>query len=282
MAKRDFTINDIIWGMRIAVCIKQVPDTTSVRIDPVTNTLMREGVVSVTNPFDLQALEQALVLKDVLAAEVTVISMGPPQAEEVLRDALARGADRAFLVSSRVFGGADTLATAYTLAQALRMVYGKDALPELMLFGQQAVDGDTAQVGPGVSACLDVPLVTYVRYLEILSGGSGFRARTSFDDCDRIVEGRFPVVMTVGKDAAQARFASLSGTMSARAVEIPVLDETVIHAEAARLGLNGSPTKVMAIASPPVKTRGKVLPWDGDARELVCSIRAAVARKEQS
>jgi len=282
MAKRDFTINDIICGMRIAVCIKQVPDTTSVRIDPVTNTLMREGVVSVTNPFDLQALEQALVLKDALAAEVTVISMGPPQAAEALRDSLARGADRAFLVSSRAFGGADTLATAYTLAQTLRIVYGNDALPELMLFGQQAVDGDTAQVGPGVSACLDVPLVTYVRRLEILPDGSGFRARTSFDDGERMVEGRFPVVMTVGKDAAQARFASLFGTMSARTVEIPVLDETAIHAEAARLGLNGSPTKVMAIASPPVKTRGKVLPWDGDARELVCSIRAAVARKGQS
>lgn len=268
--------------MRIAVCIKQVPDTASVRIDPVTNTLMREGVVSVTNPFDLQALEQALVLKDAMAAEVTVISMGPPQAAEALRDALARGADRAFLVSSKAFGGADTLATAYTLAQALLTVYGNDALPDLMLFGQQAVDGDTAQVGPGVSACLDVPLVTYVRSLEILPDGSGFRAATSFDDGERTIEGRFPVVMTVGKDAAQARFASLSGTMSARAVEIPVLDETSIRAEAARLGLKGSPTKVMAVASPPVKTRGRVLPWGGDARELVRAIRAAAARKERS
>ena len=268
--------------MRIAVCIKQVPDTTSVRIDPVTNTLMREGVASVTNPLDLQALEQALVLKDALAAEVTVVSMGPPQAAEALRDALARGADRAFLVSSRAFGGADTLATAYTLAQALRIVYGNDSLPELMLFGQQAVDGDTAQVGPGVSACLDVPLVTYVRHLEIRPGGSGFRARTSFDDGECMVEGRFPVVVTVGKESAQARFASLSGTMSARTAEIPVLDETAIHAEVARLGLKGSPTKVMSIASPPVKARGMVLRWNGNARELVRAIRAAVARKEQS
>jgi len=282
MAKRVLVINDIICSMRIAVCIKQVPDTTSVRIDPVTNTLMREGVASVTNPFDLQALEQALVLKDALAAEVTVISMGPPQAAETLRDALARGADRAFLVSSRAFGGADTLATTYTLAQTLRILYGNDTLPEFMLFGQQAVDGDTAQVGPGVSACLNVPLVTYVRSLEIRPDGSGFRARTSFDDGECTIDGKFPVVMTVGKDAAQARFASLFGTMSARAIEIPVLDEAAIHAEASRLGLKGSPTRVVSIDSPPVKTRGKVLPWGGDARELICAIRAAVAREERS
>ena len=266
-------------GMRIAVCIKQVPDTTSVRIDPVTNTLMREGVASVANSLDLLALEQALLLKDALGAEVMVFSMGPPQAKEVLREALSRGADRAWLISSKAFGGSDTLATAYTLSRALRTVYG-EALPELVLFGQQAVDGDTAQVGPGVSACMDIPLVTYVRQIEIRPDGAGYRAMTAFDDGVRTIEGRFPVAMTVGKESAPVRFASLSGTMSARGAEIQVLDETAIHAEASRLGLKGSPAKVVSIAPPPAKTRGKIVPWTGDVRGFVSALRAAIAGKE--
>ena len=135
--------------MHVVVCVKQVPDTTNVRINPETNTLMREGVESIVNPFDEHALEQGLLLKDRLCARLTVISMGPPQATSVLKEALARGADDAFLVSSRAFGGADTLATSYTLAQAIRKACG--GVPDLVLFGKQAIDGDTAQVGPQIA-----------------------------------------------------------------------------------------------------------------------------------
>ena len=146
--------------MHIVVCLKQVPDTTNVRINPKTNTLMREGVESIINPFDEYALEEALKLKDACGARVTVVSMGPPQATVVIREALARGADDGALVSSRAFGGADTLATSYTISMAIRKICGGGA-PDLVLFGKQAIDGDTAQVGPGVSEFLDVPLVTY-------------------------------------------------------------------------------------------------------------------------
>ena len=155
----------------IIVFVKQVPDTTNVRINPETNTLMREGVESIVNPFDEFALEQALELKDRFGARVSVVSMGPPQAKTVLRDALARGADDAHLISSRAFGGADTLATSYTIALAVKKICG--GAPDLVLFGKQAIDGDTAQVGPGVSEFLDVPLVTYVKKLEVEADASG-------------------------------------------------------------------------------------------------------------
>ncbi len=139
--------------MHVVVCMKQVPDTTNVRINPETNTLMREGVESIINPFDEYALEEALKLKDTLGATVTVVSMGPPQATAVIREALARGADKGALVSSRAFGGADTLATSYTLSMAIRKLCGGQ-VPDLVLFGKQAIDVDTAQVGPGVSEFL--------------------------------------------------------------------------------------------------------------------------------
>ncbi len=178
--------------MHVVVCVKQVPDTTNVRINPKTNTLMREGVESIVNPFDEYALEQGLLLKDRHGARLTVISMGPPQATAVLREALARGADEAFLVSSRAFGGADTLATSYTLSQAIRKACG--GVPDIVLFGKQAIDGDTAQVGPGVSEFLGVPLVTYVKELEVRSDGPSatYRVVTVMDEGTSTIEGRLP------------------------------------------------------------------------------------------
>ena len=209
--------------MNVVVCVKQVPDTTNVRINPKTNTLMREGVESIVNPFDEYALEEALRLKDAHGAHVTVISMGPPQATAVLREALARGADDAFLVSSRAFGGADTLATSYTLSQAIKKACGGKT-PDLVLFGKQAIDGDTAQVGPGVSEFLNVPLITYVKKISLVKettiGGSGapeplpkvsFSVSTLMDDGTAVIEGALPAVMTVVKEASTPRFASLAG-----------------------------------------------------------------------
>ena len=192
--------------MRVVVCVKQVPDTTNVRINPETNTLMREGVESIVNPFDEYALEQGLLLKDRCGARLTVVSMGPPQATAVLKEALARGADDAVLVSSRAFGGADTLATSYTLAQAIRKACG--GVPDLVLFGKQAIDGDTAQVGPGVSEFLGVPLVTYVKSLEVKDGS--FLVECVMDDGVVTIEGKLPAVMTVLKDADAPRYAPLA------------------------------------------------------------------------
>ena len=148
--------------MHIVVCIKQVPDTADVKIDPKTNTLIREGVVSIINPFDMYAIEESLRLKEKLGGKVTAITMGPPQAENALREAIAMGVDAGILVSDRAFAGSDTWATSYTLALALKKIgdYG------VILCGKQASDGDTAQVGPGIAAHLDLPQITYVRKIE--------------------------------------------------------------------------------------------------------------------
>ena len=246
--------------MQVVVCLKQVPDAANVRINPETNTLMREGVESVLNPFDEYALEQALALKDRLGARVTAVSMGPPQAKAVLRDALARGAD--------------TLATSYTLAKAIRAACG-GGTPDLVLFGKQAIDGDTAQVGPGVSEFFDVALVTYVRELAV-GPDATFRAVTVMDDGEHAVEGELPAVMTVVKEAAAPRFASLAGALAARRKEISVLDEKAIGADPARIGLNGSPTKVVRIFPPPAKGGGEKAVWNGDAAALARIVKEAV------
>ena len=246
--------------MDVVVCIKQVPDTTNVRINPETNTLMREGVESIVNPFDEYALEQGLLLRDRYGAKLTVVSMGPPQATAVLREALARGADEAVLVSSRAFGGADTLATSYTLAQAIRKACG--GVPDLVLFGKQAIDGDTAQVGPGVSEFLGVPLVTYVKSLEIKE--SLFSVACVMDDGVATVEGRLPAVMTVLKDADAPRYAPLAGAIRAAKAQITVLNEKDIEADPVKIGLKGSPTKVVTIFPPPVKGGGEKVVASGD------------------
>ncbi|MEI7902883.1 MAG: electron transfer flavoprotein subunit beta/FixA family protein [bacterium] len=237
--------------MHIIVCIKQVPDTANVRINPETNTLMREGVESIMNPFDEYALEEALKLKDAHGARVTVISMGPPQAEVVLREAMARGADDAVLLTDRAFAGADTLATSYAITQAIWKVNAK---PDLVLFGKQAIDGDTAQVGPGVSEFLNFPLVTYVKSIQV--SGKTFTVETQMDEGVDVIEGQMPAVMTVVKEASTPRFASLSGWMAAKKTVIPRWGAKDVGTAAERCGLDGSPTKVVKIFAPPTKTGG--------------------------
>jgi electron transfer flavoprotein beta subunit len=259
--------------MHVVVCVKQVPDTANVRINPETNTLMREGVESIVNPFDEYALEQGLMLKDSHGAKLTVISMGPPQATAVLREALARGADDAFLVSSRAFGGADTLATSYTLAQAVKKACGGKT-PDLVLFGKQAIDGDTAQVGPGVSEFLGVPLVTYVRKIDVAySGGEAkFTVESVMDDGVATIEGKLPAVMTVLKESDAPRFAPLAGAMRAAKTDITVLDERDIEADPAYIGLKGSPTKVVTIFPPPIKGGGEKIVVSGqDAAKAIAA-----------
>lgn len=262
--------------MHVVVCMKQVPDTTNVRINPKTNTLMREGVESIINPFDEYALEEALKLKDSCGARVTVVSMGPPQATVVIREALARGADDGALVSSRAFGGADTLATSYTISMAIRKICGGKT-PDLVLFGKQAIDGDTAQVGPGVSEFLEVPLITYVKSLELIP--EGYRVVTQMDDGEHVIEGKFPAVMTVLKEASTPRFAPLAGWMAAAKAEIAVLNEKDVAADPIRIGLKGSPTKVVSIFPPPVKGGGEKVDARGDGAKGAKAIAAFLAKK---
>ena len=178
--------------MNIVVCIKQVPDTTDVRIDPATNTLIREGVPSIINPFDMYAIEEALRLREKLGGKVTVISMGPPQVIDALREAISMGVDDAVLLSDRAFAGADTWATSYTLSMGIRKMGGADVI----LCGKQAIDGDTAQVGPGVAEFLDIPQVTYVKKIEQIDDKKA-RVWRMTEEGYEVVDTSLPAMFTV-------------------------------------------------------------------------------------
>ena len=258
--------------MHIVVCIKQVPGTTEVRINPETNTLIRDGVESIINPFDENALEAALVLKDQIGCKITVITMGPPQADAALREAMARGADDVILLCDRAFAGSDTWATSYALATAIKTM----EKPDLILFGKQAIDGDTAQVGPGVAEMLGLPVIAYVRKVEV-SGGKIIVERVFEDGYERL-ESPMPAVLTILKEMNVPRMASLKGRMRAKKAEIKMLTAAAIQADPELVGLKGSPTRVVKIFSPPAKTGGIKIEGGEPAemaRVLVSKLREA-------
>ncbi|MCX7599405.1 MAG: electron transfer flavoprotein subunit beta/FixA family protein, partial [Armatimonadetes bacterium] len=196
--------------MNIVVCVKQVPDTTDVRIDPETNALIRDGVASILNPFDENAIETALQLREKHGGTVKVISMGPPQAIEVLRHAIAMGADEAYLISDPIIRGSDTLATSYTLAEAIRHLGDFD----MVICGKQAIDGDTAQVGPGIAERLGIPQVTLAVGVEV--DGRKVRVTRMLDVANEVVEVRMPVLITVVKQINEPRHPPMKGVLKAR------------------------------------------------------------------
>ncbi|WP_456387970.1 electron transfer flavoprotein subunit beta/FixA family protein [Desulfolithobacter sp.] len=259
--------------MNILVCIKQVPDAKDVRLDPETNTLAREGVSSIMNPYDRHALEEAVRLKEEHGGEVTVLSMGPPQAEEVLREAISCGADHAALVSDRAFAGADTWATSYTLAKAIEILGSFD----LILCGKQAIDGDTAQVGPGLASRLQVPYVTCVQKTRSADSGSIVVERMMDDGYD-VVRLPLPALLTVVKDVNEPRVPSLKGKMKAKKAQIRVLSAADIGAEEGCIGLAGSPTQVVRVFSP--EPRDDRTLFEGTPEEqveqLVAALRSAL------
>lgn len=254
--------------MNIVVCIKQVPDTAEVRINPETNTLIREGVPSIINPYDLHALEAALQIREKAGGTVAVISMGPPQAETALRDAIAMGADNATLLTDRAFAGSDTWATSYTLAKAVEKL-GAD----VVICGKQAIDGDTAQVGPEMAEFLGIPHISYVRKIEEV-GPESIRVQRLMDDGSDVVESSFPVLLTVVKEVNQPRLPSLKGKMAAKKAEIRKWTSADIGADADKVGLKGSPTQVRNIFAPEAKKDRKMITGspeeqvDGLVREL--------------
>ena len=239
--------------MKIAVCIKQVPDTTEVKINPETNTLVREGVASITNPFDEFAVEEALLIREKYGGEIHVITMGPPQAIEVLKNALAVGSDKVYLVSDPAFAGADTLATAYTLSKTIEKVGGVD----LVICGKQAIDGDTAQVGPGIATRLGIPQLTYVsKVREIDLTKKRIVVERLLENGREVVESSLPVLITVVKDINEPRLPSLLGIKKAAKAQIPTLTSKDIGADENKLGLKGSPTWVMKVFSPEARGGG--------------------------
>ena len=245
--------------MKIVVCIKQVPDSDKVTIDRTTNRLDRAGVPAVMNPFDENALELALRLKDANpGTTVTVVSMGPPPAAEVIRTAVAHGADGGVLVCGREFGGADTWATGYTIALAIKKLQEQDGPADLVLFGKQATDGDTAQVGPGIANNLGLPCLTYAKSCEVLDEKT-FKVVRMTEDGHEEWEIQRPCALTVVKDAGELRIANLRGKMKAKSYQPPVWGVAELAPNPDFIGLKGSPTRVSKVFAPPVKTNKEIL-----------------------
>ena len=236
--------------MNIVVCIKQVPDTTEVKLDPKTGTLIRDGVPSIINPDDKAGLEAALRIKDKNGSHVTVLTMGPPQADLALREALAMGADRAILLTDRAFAGADTWATSSALAGALKkMDY------DLIIAGRQAIDGDTAQVGPQISEKLGIPQVTYVQKFEIKENKEVIVQR-QLEDGHEMIKVKAPVLLTAVKELNQPRYMALDKIFEAYTKQIKVLGINDLDITSDQVGLMASPTRVFRSFTPDMKTAG--------------------------
>lgn len=232
--------------MHIVVCIKQVPDAKNVRIDPDTHTLVRQGVESIVNPFDLFAVEAALKIKDDNGAKITVMTMGPPQAEEALREILSRGVDEALLLSDRAFAGSDTWATSTTLSAAIRKLGDVDVI----FCGKQAIDGDTAQVGPETATLLDIPYATFVKRIERLDD-QHLKVTRQTDEGMEVWKLPLPALITVLKEVGEPRMPSLRHKMRAKKAEVAVWGAADIGLDANSVGLCGSFTQVVRVFSPP-------------------------------
>jgi electron transfer flavoprotein beta subunit len=247
--------------MDIIVCIKQVPETVEVKINPETNTLIREGVKSIINPFDMYAIEEAVQLKHRFGGKSMVLTMGPPQAEAALREAISLGVDEGILLSDRAFAGSDTWATSYTLAAAIKKI----ARFDLIICGKQASDGDTAQVGPGIATHLDLPQVTYVKKIEEISDKTS-RVERMTEEGYEIIETPLPALLTVVKEINTPRLPSLKGLMRAKQAKILHWTHKDLEVDFAALGLNGSPTQVVKIFTPPARCGGQK--FSGEPQEL--------------
>jgi electron transfer flavoprotein beta subunit len=259
--------------MHIIVLVKQVPDTAEVKINRETNTLIRDGVPSIINPYDRYAIEEALRLREKHGGKVTAVTMGPPQAAEALKEAVSLGVDEVVLLSDRAFAGADTWATSYALSQGIRKIGAYD----LVIAGKQAIDGDTAQVGPETADMLGIPFVAYIRKIEQVEGATMVAERLMDEGYD-VVETSLPALITVVKEINEPRVPSLKGKMKAKSLKITAWTAADIGADVSKLGLKGSPTQVVRIFPPAPRGNREML--SGSIEEQA----AAVAKKlkEQS
>jgi electron transfer flavoprotein beta subunit len=244
--------------MYIVVCVKQVPDTTQVRIDPETNTLRREGVPFIVNPFDTHAIEESLRLKDQFGFRVAAISMGPPNAEYTLRKAYSMGVDEVVLLSDRAFGGADTLATSNVLTEAIKKLSEKDEIP-LIICGRQTIDGDTAQVGPGIATRLKYNQLTLVDKVEDIDiKNKKITVRRKLEGRYEIVESTLPALLTVVREINKPRYPRVPLRLLAEEITVPMWDNKVLNLPEDTIGLKGSPTRVVKIFSPE-REKGEIL-----------------------
>jgi electron transfer flavoprotein beta subunit len=258
--------------LRIVVCIKQVPDTTQVRIDPETNTLVREGIPAIINPFDLHAIEVGVQLKERYGGTCAMVCMGPPQAVEALQKALSFGADEGVLLSDRALVGSDTLATSAALAAAIRKLDEQQKV-DLVLCGKQTIDGDTAQVGPGIATRLGFSQVSYVGRVESVDlDKRTVRARRILEGAEEVVEAPLPALLTVLKEAGEPRYAALPAVIKGLRTSIPVWGVGNMDISAQEVGLAGSPTQVRRIFAPPQRERGEILAADDGNPDRVAKV----------
>ena len=251
--------------MNIIVCLKQVPGTTQVQIDPQTSTLVRQGIKNITNPFDTYALEEGVRLRERYGGKVTAITMGPPQAEEMLREAISTGADEAILISDRVFAGSDTLATAYTLTQAINKIGEYD----LIICGRQTIDGDTGQVGPELAEMLGISGATYISQIEEIEKGQ-LRLRRMVEDGHEVIEIPLPALITVVKEINVPRLPSLRGLAKAKSAVIPNWTAQELGVNKNAVGLAGSATQVIKVFFPQRAGSGEIL--SGNLESQVASL----------
>jgi electron transfer flavoprotein beta subunit len=244
--------------MKIFVCIKQVPGVSEVKIDPKTNTLIREGIPSIMNPMDRNSMQLALDIKKERDAEIITLSMGPPQAEAVLREGLSMGADKAYLLTDRAFAGADTLATSHTLALAIKKILEGDQ-DYLVICGTQAIDGDTAQVGPEISEELNIPQITYVQKFKFKDKNTITVERVFRTEEIVIIDTKLPALISVLKELNEPQYPSMNGVVKAYEKEIFYLNAEDLNADKAKIGLTGSQTEVWKIFIPERKGEHKIL-----------------------
>jgi electron transfer flavoprotein beta subunit len=258
--------------MNIIVCLKQVPGTTAVKIDPQTNTLVRQGIESIINPFDTYAVEEAVRIKEKHGGKVTVITMGPPQAETALREAISRGADEAVLLTDRAFGGADTWATAFTLSRAVL----KLAPYDLILCGRQTIDGDTGQVGPELAEMLGIPFIAYVSQVEEIADGK-LRVRRMIEEGHEVIEAGLPAAITVSKEINLPRLPSLRGIARSKSAPIPAWGVAELGVDPAAVGLAGSSTQVVKIFFPQRVSQAEILTGSPESQveKLVDKLKGA-------
>jgi len=261
------------------VAIKQVPDTTNIRIDPETGNLVREGVPAIMNPYDAHALAEAVAWKRKLGGKVTVVSMGPPSFNQTIREAIELGADRGILISDRKFAGADTLATSYVLAEVIRQVHEEEPL-HLIFFGKQAIDGDTAQVGPGVAVRLDLPIVTYATKIrEVDLAGQKVVVERKTERWTEVVETPLPALLTCEKEIAPIPFAPLPDLINSLRYDPEMFTmEGPVAFETGEVGVRGSPTIVYKMGTPSLPEPGEKL----NAREIgvAAAVETALGKAE--
>ncbi len=256
--------------MKIVVCLKQVPGTTEVKIDPQTNTLIRRGIKNIINPLDTYALEEGVRIKERYGGEVTVISMGPPQAEEMLREAVAVGADGAILLSDGAFAGADTWTTAYTLSKAVLKLGQAD----IIICGRQTLDGDTGQVGPELAEMLEIPFVAYVSKVEEIADGY-MRVQRMVEEGHEVIEATLPAVITVVKEINVPRLPSLRGINRSKNATIPIWNAEELGVDKDMVGLSGSATKVIKVFFPQRVSRGEIFQGELESQVdcLACKLK---------